>query len=78
MIIVGAFLLIICISLIIISWDICRSSPTNRRRRSQYLEFDPAGLDGHIPLPTDHTYAKKTTVYYGLGVSCLYVLPYPS
>jgi len=73
MIILGVLLMIICLSLIIIAWDTCRPPPP--QRRSSYLEFDPAGLEGHVP-DTSHREllaAKKTLISYGLAVFCLYV-----
>jgi hypothetical protein len=72
-IILSVFLVIICLSLITVTWDTCRPSP---QRRSSYLEFDPAGLEGYVP-DTSHSEllaAKKTLISYGLAIFCLYVI----
>ena len=73
-IILSVFLMIICLSLITITWDTCRPAPP--QRRSSYLEFDPAGLEGHVP-DTSHRQllaAKQTLISYGLAMFCLYVI----
>jgi hypothetical protein len=73
-IILSVFLMIICLSLITITWDTCRPAPP--QRRSSYLEFDPAGLEGYVP-DTSHRQllaAKQTLISYGLAMFCLYVI----
>jgi hypothetical protein len=62
-----------CASQIVIAWDTCRPSPPNRR--SQYLEFDPTEVEELHSSKGKELSAKKTLIYYGLGVFCLYVLP---
>jgi hypothetical protein len=67
----GGLLLIICISLIIIAWDTCRATPP--RRRSLYMEFEPALVEFYNPLNKELLIAKKGIVCYGLGIFCQYV-----
>lgn len=68
-----ALLSFICISLLLIAWDTCRPSPPNRR--SRYLEFDPIEQKDRHTAECDRLSAKKTLIYYGLGMFCLYVFP---
>ena len=70
-IILCALLLFVCISQIVIAWDTCRPSPPNRR--SHYLEFDPVEVEELHSSMSSQLSAKKTLIYYGLGVFCLYV-----
>src|SRR5579859_5673655 len=67
----GSLLLIICLSLIIIAWDICRATPP--RRRSLYMEFEPALVEFYNPFNKKLLMAKKGIVCYGLGIFCQYV-----
>lgn len=67
----GSLLLAICLSLIIIAWDICRATPT--RRRSLYMEFEPALAELVNPSNHELLLAKKGVVCYGLGIFCQYV-----
>jgi hypothetical protein len=74
LIILGAFLLIIALSLIIIAWDTARK---NSRQHSRYLEFDPTELERENSLNSHHRVAKGTLVCYGLGIFCQYVCSSP-
>lgn len=70
-IILCSLLLFVCISLLVIAWDTCRSSPPNRH--SQYLEFEGTELVEFRLAENNLLSAKKTFICYGLGIFCLYV-----
>jgi hypothetical protein len=71
MITTAGLLLIICLSLIVIAWDICRTTPTNRR--SLFLELDVLAMDPVIRSSAEQVFAKKSLVCYALGIFCQYV-----
>jgi hypothetical protein len=71
MVTAAGLLLIICLSLIVIAWDICRTIPSNRR--SFYLEFDVTAMDPTTASHTEQVFAKKSLVCYALGIFCQYV-----
>ena len=70
-IILCSLLLFVCISQIVIAWDTCRPAPPNRR--SLYLEFNPVQEEDRDSSLCSQMSAKKTLIYYGLGMFCLYV-----
>ena len=72
MITTGSLLLVICVSLIIIVWDTCRSAPA--RRRSLYMDFEPALAELYSSSNHDVLYAKKGIVCYGLAIFCQFVI----
>jgi len=73
LVILIAFFALIGISMIIVVWDTTGSGASPRS--SYDVEFDPWELAGQPCLPSsiEQALAKRTTVYYGVGLCCQYV-----
>jgi hypothetical protein len=72
--ILALFLVILCFSLALISWGAYRGRPGVRRLPSRYEDFDRAEVEVYTSGRSRDVHAKKTFIYYGIGIFCLYVI----
>jgi hypothetical protein len=72
-----SILITLCFSLILVSWDIWRRAgrPMTQRRASRLADFDRAEVEVYNSNRSQDVAARKTFIYYSLGIFCLYVLP---
>jgi len=70
-ILLSSLLSLLCVSLTVIVWDVCRPPPPNRL--SLHLEFDPSVMEEAQMRQRKEISTMPSVLSYGLGASCTYV-----